>query len=103
MSELLPNSGAVEPKAAPAAAGKGGKKTDKPAAPLVPQGAAKAQAIIAAALAEAELAVAAKRKEDPAPVAEPDSEEHSEEPVVEAEPAGGLKKNFIQSAMLLTM
>jgi uncharacterized coiled-coil DUF342 family protein len=89
VSELLPNSGAVEPRAAPAAAGKGkgGKRTDKPAAPLVPQGAAKAQAIIAAALAEAELAVAAKRKEEPAPVPEPDSEEHSEEPAVEAEPA----------------
>lgn len=90
MSELLPDSGAVEAKPAAAAGGKGrgGNKSDKPAAPLVPQGAAKAQAIIAAALAEAEAAVAAKRKEEPAPVQE-ESEEHSEEPAVEAEvPAG---------------
>lgn len=86
MSELLPDSGAVEARPSLAAAGKGnpGKKNEKP---LLPQGAAKAQAIIAAALAEAELAVAAKRKEEPVQHDE-ETEEHSEEPVAEPEPAG---------------
>eukprot|EP00878_Enallax_costatus_P005708 GHUV01005985.1.p1 GENE.GHUV01005985.1~~GHUV01005985.1.p1 ORF type:complete len:449 (+),score=181.87 GHUV01005985.1:226-1572(+) len=91
VSELLPNSGTVEAKPSLAAAGKGrsGKNADKPAAPLVPQGAAKAQAIIAAALAEAELAVAAKRKEEPAPaVHDEEQDEPSEEAVAEPEPAG---------------
>lgn len=50
VSELLPESGNVEQ--APAAAGKGGKggkgAAGKPAAPLVPQGKAKAEALIAA-------------------------------------------------------
>lgn len=47
MSELLPESGSAQP--APAAAGKGAKgAAGKPAAPLVPQGKAKAEALIAA-------------------------------------------------------
>lgn len=51
VSELLPESGSAE--GAPAAAAKGGpaakgKGAPKPAAPLVPQGKAKAQALIAA-------------------------------------------------------
>ncbi len=52
MSELLPESGNAAEQAAPAAA-KGakapaGKGAPKPAAPLVPQGKAKAEALIAA-------------------------------------------------------
>lgn len=54
MSELLPESGSADggPSAAAAGgkggAGKGGKAGGKPAAPLVPQGKAKAEALIAA-------------------------------------------------------
>jgi hypothetical protein len=89
VSELLPDSGAVEAKPA-AAAGKGGKAADKgkPAAPLVPQGAMKAQAIIAAALAEADAAVAAKRLPEPQPaVQEEPSEPEEEEEAAENVPA----------------
>jgi len=47
VSELLPESGNAQP--APAAAGKGARgAAGKPAAPLVPQGKAKAEALIAA-------------------------------------------------------
>jgi hypothetical protein len=91
VSELLPESGAVEPKPA-AAAGKGDKGKGKPAAPLVPQGAMKAQAIIAAALAEADAAVAAKRLAEPQPAVqeEPSEPEEEEEEAAEvpAAPAG---------------
>eukprot|EP00879_Flechtneria_rotunda_P024981 GHRR01026509.1.p1 GENE.GHRR01026509.1~~GHRR01026509.1.p1 ORF type:complete len:412 (+),score=248.16 GHRR01026509.1:238-1473(+) len=71
VSELLPESGAgaLDAKAAGkgAAAGKaGGKKgVVTAAAALVPQGAAKAQALIAAALQEANDAIAAKRLAEP--------------------------------------
>lgn len=84
VSELLPDSGAPEPKPAAAAGKAGDKGKGKPAAPLVPQGAMKAQAIIAAALAEADAAVAAKRLAEPqAPVQEAHSE-HEEEAEEEA-------------------
>lgn len=92
VSELLPDSGAPEPKPAAAAGKAGDKGKGKPAAPLVPQGAMKAQAIIAAALAEADAAVAAKRLAEPqAPVQEEHSEheeEAEEEAAAPAAPAG---------------
>jgi hypothetical protein len=44
----------------------GRDRSGKPSAPLVPQGAAKAQALIAAALEEANAAIAAKRAAEPA-------------------------------------
>ena len=50
MSELLPESGnaAEAPAAAKGGKGPAGKGAQKPAAPLVPQGKAKAEALIAA-------------------------------------------------------
>ncbi|KAF6262596.1 hypothetical protein COO60DRAFT_599115 [Scenedesmus sp. NREL 46B-D3] len=86
VSELLPDSGTVEAKPA-AAAGWADKGRGKPAAPLLPQGALRAQAIIAAALAEADAAVAARRLAEPQPAAqeeleepEPEEEEAAEAP-----------------------
>ncbi|KAF8056252.1 PPI1 [Scenedesmus sp. PABB004] len=81
VSELLPESGAAELRAA-AGAKPGGAKGGpggRPAAPLVPQGAAKAQAIIAAALLEADVAIAAKRAAEPAAAPAPEEESESGE------------------------
>lgn len=75
VSELLPDSAPadVRPPTGSGATGKDGKagasgrdRSGKPSAPLVPQGAAKAQALIAAALEEANAAIAAKRAAEPA-------------------------------------
>lgn len=85
VSELLPESGNAEGR--PAAAGKGGpagKGKDaatKPSAPLVPQGKAKAEALIAAALQEAGASLAAQRMAQPQQQQppEPESSEEAEE------------------------
>jgi hypothetical protein len=80
VSELLPQSGVVAAPVAPPPT-KGGAKAPGPA---VPQGAAMAQAAIAAALEAADAELAAVRRAAPAPVraATPSSEEEEE---VEAE------------------
>jgi hypothetical protein len=79
VSELLPKSGISS--AAPSQAPAKGGKASKPSAPLVPQGAAKAQAAIAAAMEAANEALVAQRKGAP----ETEPEESSDEEV--AEPA----------------
>jgi len=79
VSELLPKSGVSS--AAPSQAPAKGEKGARSSAPLVPQGAAKAQAAIAAAMEAANQALVAQRKAAP----EPEPEESSEDEV--AEPA----------------
>eukprot|EP00775_Hariotina_reticulata_P001871 gene1871-2208_t len=77
VSELLPQSGNVT-VAAPAKTTAKGKAAPKPAERLVPQGAAKAQAIIAAALQEAEAEAAAKRLAEPQQAAQEEEDHHDD-------------------------
>jgi uncharacterized coiled-coil DUF342 family protein len=84
VSELLPKSGVVAAPVAPAPSKAGGKGGAKAPGPAVPQGAAMAQAAIAAALEAADAELAAQRRAAPAPVAAAPSSEEEEDVEPEA-------------------